>query len=275
VEGGGTLLAALLADPLALYPAMAALLLASVALASGLMRGDAAALARPIPVAWLLAILAATAVAAATGAASDGVTAELLIGLGRLPLYLFALAYGPVPAMVAAALAGAYLPRLVAVPWEPYHLGLELVVIGWLAVWPSPRRTRWVGGLYCVSGYVLAAATVGITTIALTGVHVDLSLLLAHHGLVPLGVLVAALVLASCGPRTFDTLFPGAGIAPRDTLPPAPAPSGAAAEPARAGRSRPTWPAVVVPDPYGRAPRTRSLPRPKVLAAQPFTRRRR
>jgi hypothetical protein len=274
VEGRGTLLAALLADPLALYPAMAALLLASVSLASGLMRGDATSLARPVPVAWLLATLTATALAAAAVAASDGVRAELLIGLGRLPLYLFALAYGPVPAMVAAALAGAYLPRLVAVPWEPYHLGLELVVIGWLALWPSPRRSRWVGGLYCVSGYVLAAATVGIATIALTGVHVDLSVLLVHHGLVPLGVLVAALVLAPVPPRTFDMLFRGAGIAPRDDLLSAAART-ATAEPARAERSRPSWPEVVVPEPYGRTPRTRSLPRPRVLAAEPFTRRRR
>lgn len=269
-----SVLAAVAGDPLALYPALAALLLASVALASGLMRGDALALARPAPVVALLAALAAAyGVLVVAGTAPVAWQAEVLGGVARLPLYLVALAYGAVPALVAAALAGAYLPPVSGEAWASAHLGLELVVLGWLAIAPSPRRRAVVAGVYALLAYVLAAATVGVAAQALGGSAVDLAALAERHGRTPLGVAAVAVLLALLSPRRFDALFPGSRIAPRAARTDAPdEPS--REEPRALGAGAAPLPAPAIPPAFERPPRRRERPEPIELRVDPLGRRR-
>ncbi len=214
MPGDGGLLVTLTSDPLVLYPALAALVLASVSLATGLLRGDVLALARPVPVAWLLALVAATWVLALSAAAAPAPWHDVVLGAGRFPLYLFALAYGSVPGLVAAALVAAWVPLPHASAWGPWMFGLELAVIGWLAVWPSPRRSRSTGPLYALLAYALAWGTAGLSVAVIEQGAVDVDTLRAQHGLVPAGVLVAAALLLLVAPTTYVRAFPDSRITP-------------------------------------------------------------
>jgi hypothetical protein len=214
VPGDGGLLGALTSDPLVLYPALAALVLASVSLATGLLRGDVLALARPVPVGWLLALLAATWGFAVSAAAAPAPWHDVILGAGRFPLYLFALAYGSVPALVAAALVAAWVPLQHAGAWGPWLFGLEVVVIGWLAVWPSPRLSRATGPLYALLAYTLAWGTAGLAAVVLEQGAVGVDTLRAQHGLVPAGVLAAAALLLLVAPTTYVRAFPDSRITP-------------------------------------------------------------
>jgi hypothetical protein len=218
VPGSTALLDALVTDPLALYPALAALLLASVSLATGLLRGDPLALARPLPVLWLLLALGGTFGLAQLTPVVPAQYADVVLGLMRLPLYLFALAYGAVPGLIAAALAAAYLGLPHGDAWGPWLLGLEVVVIGWLAVWPSPRVSRWAGPVDGVLAYALAWGTAGISALALRDGAVTLAGLQAQHGLVPVGVLASALLLSGVSPATYRVAFPGSRIVPPEAV---------------------------------------------------------
>ena len=235
--GSGTLLDALLADPLALYPALAALLLASVSLASGLLRGDVLALARPLPVAWVvLAVAACWALQRAlTNLAPAGW--EILPTVALAPLALIALAYGPTPALVALALAAAWvgLPEGQQGADGDARLwlqGLELVVLGWLAIAPSPRRWPLVAGAYLLLAHVLTWATAGIAWVVVVSGDLTLETMRDQHGFGFVGLAVVGLLLASLPPRSWRSLFPGSSIAP----PPIPARARApAAAPEAAG----------------------------------------
>jgi hypothetical protein len=240
-----------LADPLSAYPALAALLLASVALASGLMRGDALALARPAPVAWLLTLVAITW---GISAAADAVPWPAAVaGVARAPLYLFALAYGPFPGLVAAAIVAAWVPFPHTSAGGPLVLALELLVVGWLAVWPSPRRRRAVGPLYALLGYALAAATLGVSFLALRDGTITVATLRDEHHLTLAGLAVAALLLSIVSPGLYRRAFPGSGIVP---------PTDATAEPPRSIPSAPpardaTLAELEVPPAFSRQRRAR------------------
>ena len=229
--GSGTLLDALLADPLALYPALAALLLASVSLASGLLRGDVLALARPLPVAWVLLAVAACwgLLRALEHLAPAGWDVAPTVAFA--PLTLIALAYGPTPALVALALAAAW----VGLPDSAggadsdarvWLLALELLVLGWLAIAPSPRRWPIVAGAYLLLAHLLTWATAGLAWVVLTSGEASLDTLRAQHGFGFAALAAVMLLLAIVPPSFWRRLFPGSSVAPP---PPAAARSAAAA----------------------------------------------
>jgi hypothetical protein len=207
-------LGTLLSDPLATYPALAALLLGSVALATGIMRGDALALSRTIPVLWLFVAGGLTyGVVAALPLVPDTV-GEGLLGLARFPVYLYALAYGAIPGAVLAALLAAFVPIPHLHPWGPALLGLEVLVVGWLAVWPSPRRHRAWGPIYALLGYVLAEATLGLAGRTLFGETIRLDALWAQGATTAWGVAAAALLLALVSPAAYRSAFPDSRLRP-------------------------------------------------------------
>jgi hypothetical protein len=257
VPGDGGLLGALLSDPLALYPALAALVLASVSLASGLLRGDALALSRPMGALWLLVSIGAAWGLGFAASLTSAPWTEIALGLARLPLYLVALAYGAVPGLVAAALAAAWVPALHATAWGPWLLGLEVVVVGWLAVWPSPRHHRWAGGVYALLAYVLAWGTAGLSALVLARGDVTAALLLEQHGLVPIGVLGAALLLTLVGPGTYTRAFGGSRIAPAADRPPTPERRARARHAREGATTDPRLTAIDVPPPLERPRRDR------------------
>ena len=246
-------------DPLVLYPALAALVLASVSLATGLLRGDVLALARPVPVAWLLALVATTWGFAASAAAAAAPWHDVVLGAARFPLYLFALAYGSVPGLVAAALVAAWVPLPHASAWGPWLFGLEIVVIGWLAVWPSPRLSRSTGPLYALLAYALAWGTAGLGVAVLEQGAVGVDTLRAQHGLVPAGVLVAATMLLLVAPRTYVRAFPDSRIAPSAAT--GPDRRGRPASATEARHARPELAPVPVPPPLQRARGERTIKR--------------
>ena len=209
---------ALLADPVLLYTTGAAALLLVVSLSSGVGRRDFLALSRPRV---LLRVLGAVAVAfllqvsdALWGASLPETAAAVLPGLHRLPLYLVALAYGPATGVVVGLLfagfhAGGGLPG-----WPEAVLTLELAVLGWLAIYPSPRDTRLAGPLDALLAYALAWSTAGLALLAATRGEVTLDLVVAEHAAVLPGVVASAALLVLVGPRAYRAAFPGSRIYP-------------------------------------------------------------
>lgn len=218
--GGNTLLEAVQTDPLALYPALAALLLAVVSLASGLLRGDVLALTRPLPAAWV--VLAVTACWGVQRALERLAPAgwEAAPTVAFAPLALIALAYGPTPALVALALAAAWvgLPETTspaASDARVWVFGLELVVLGWLAIAPSPRRWPIVAGAYLLLAHVLAWATAGLVWVVLVSGEATLETLRDQHGFGFAALAAVMLLVAIVPPASWQALFPGSWIAPR------------------------------------------------------------
>lgn len=214
------LLAALAADPLAAYPALAALLLASVAIASGLMRGDVLALARPAPAAWVAASIALVWGIGAVARTLPEPWVEPLAAAAVAPLALVAVAYGPTPALVALALVLAWTgappyPSANVGEAGPAFLALELAILGWLAIAPSPRRHRIVAGVYVLLAHALTWATAGLAWIVVSHGNLDLAAASDVHGL-RLGALAGlALLLALLPPALWRRAFPGSLLEPR------------------------------------------------------------
>ncbi len=209
-------------DPVLAYCLLAAGLLAVVAVATGLLRRDAAVLLRPrlllrvmgaIVVAfglWMLGALLQRSLGA--GPASDTVS-----GLARFPLYLVTLAYGPLVGLVTGGLfaglqAGGWLPG-----WNAAMLALELAVLGWLAIYPSPRRDRWAGPFDAVLAYGLAWGTGGLALLEARHGTVTAAGLWSQHQHALLGVAASVALLALVPPAAYRTAFPGSRIAPPDT----------------------------------------------------------
>src|SRR5690606_38990748 len=111
----------------------------------------------------------------------DTLTVSLLAGLHRLPLYVVALAYGPSAGLLAAGLFSAFASSTLLPGLDEAVLALELVVLGWLAIYPSPRSTRWAGPLNAALAYLLAWGTAGIAVMTSRGVFVDVPALAAQH----------------------------------------------------------------------------------------------
>lgn len=209
-----TLLEALATDPLVLYPALAACLLAAVGLASGLLRGDVVALSRPLPVAWVLGAVAAVWALQRATTGLDGVWAAPAAALAAAPLALIAIGYGPTPAVIALALTHAWVgvPSATAglAPGADAWLSaLQLVVLGWLSMGPSPRRWWGVAGAHLALAHALTWATGGLALIGALHGGVSLATLAATHGLRLEGTALLVIALALVPPRAWRALFPG------------------------------------------------------------------
>lgn len=208
-------------DPRILYSLAAAALLAFVSFVSGLGRLDLAPLFRP-PI--LLRLLAAVAVAFALVAASETTFvagtayAPLLVGLSRFPLYLVALAYGPSFGLGAGLLFAAATAVGPYPGWHEAILTLELMVLGWLAIQPSPRQARWAGPAFAPLAYALALGTAGVAFLTWRDPAAPLMTLLTEQLPLLPGLAAAWLLLACVSPTSYDRLFPGSRIAPRSPV---------------------------------------------------------
>lgn len=207
------------ADPVMFYSLASAVLLAVVSWYSGLSRLDVVALLNPRN---LLRVVGCVALAFVLRALSETTTlppgslaATLLAGLHRLPLYVVALAYGPSAGLLAAGLFSAFASSTLLPGLDEAVLALELVVLGWLAIYPSPRTTRWAGPVNAALAYVLAWGTAGIAVMTARGIFVDLGTLAVQHAAAWPGVAVSCLLLAVIGPGAYHRAFPGSRIAHR------------------------------------------------------------
>ncbi|MFO7546018.1 MAG: hypothetical protein R6W77_11055 [Trueperaceae bacterium] len=227
-------------DPLLLYSLAAAALLALVSWSSGLGRADLAALLRPrilLRVAGAVAVSFLVTASARTfvGATQAPTLAALLEGVGRLPLYLVTLAYGPSIGIAAAALAVGFAAETALPGWREAILALELVVLGWLAIYPSPRQARWAGPVDVALAHALAWGTGGVALLAFRYGEVlprrwwsEISIDLAP-------VAVAAALLLAFGPRFYHLAFPGSRIVPEPRHEPTPGATVGSAGPVRSG----------------------------------------
>lgn len=206
-------------DPVLAYSLLAALFLSAVSLASGLVRRDLVALLRP---GVLLRVAAAVALALLLSLMAEAITSALgadggpwsLAGLRRWPLYLIALAYGPTVGAATALLFAAFESSGGLPGWSEAVLAVELVALGWLAIYPNPRTHRWAGPLNALLAYTLAWGTAGLALLAWRTGVVTTGGVWDQHRSVWLGLLLSALLLAAIGPRSYRALFPHSRLTP-------------------------------------------------------------
>lgn len=207
-------------DPLVLYPGAAALLLITISLLAGWARLDFLALLRPgVLVRVCLAVLAAFAVTVLgeLGFPADASVAlrAAVAGAALVPLYLVALAYGPTAGLVAALLFAPLGADRAGPGWPQLLLAAELLVLGWLTIYPSPRRRRWAGPLNMLLARALIVMSAGVAILAVTGADVNVPALLAPELTNLPGTVVALLILFAFGPGGYDRLFPLSRVALR------------------------------------------------------------
>lgn len=209
-------------DPLLFYPGAAALLLVVVSLLTGLTRLDFLALFRPpVLVRVCLAVLLAFALTAvAVSVQTVGAAAALFLptaigGLALAPLYLVALAYGPTVGLVAALLFAPLSSNGAALGWPQLLLGAELTLLGWLAIYPSPRRHRWAGPANAAIARALTVFTGGVVAVRLAGHEVDLLALLNSELARLPGTVVLLLALLAFAPGAYERFFPFSRVAQR------------------------------------------------------------
>lgn len=209
-------------DPVFAYALLAAALLAVVSVLTGLVRRDVAVLARPrillrVLGAVLLAFALALISAQLGGVPATSPWARALAGLERFPLAVVALAYGPgvgllVAGLVAGLQANAWLPD-----WHQAVFALELTVLGWLAIYPSPRSSRWAGPFNALLAYLLAWSTGGLALLEAQSGNVTLASLWTQLSPVVPSVLLTAGLLALLPPSAYQRAFPWSRIAPPPT----------------------------------------------------------
>jgi hypothetical protein len=221
-------------DPFLGYTLVAALFLGIVSLVTGWLRLDFLAVFQPkglfhvavaVIVAIVFSLVSQSALAPFTANAAVGetsLTLSLLRGLSRLPLYIVALAYGPTAGLLAAGLFAAFATTSGTLGWAEAVLALELVVLGWFAIAPSPFKLRWAGPMNVVLAYFLAWATGGSAYLQhLTKRATELSIHWEHHQTLLVGIFLSVLVLFLLRPKVYQSFFAGSRIAP----PPEPLPA--------------------------------------------------
>lgn len=216
------LLASAAQDPVLAYSLAAALLLATVSLFGGLSRRDFLALSNARATMRILGLVALSFVMAA--ASEYLVPAGLawgawLAALSRLPIYLAALAYGPTIGLLAGILHAAFASTTPLPGLPELVLALELTVLGWLAIYPSPRSGRMAGPVNALLAYLLAWGTGGIALAAANGETIGIGSLLAQHGPHLPGLLLVCALLGSIGPTAYAKAFPSSRIDPKAAAP--------------------------------------------------------
>jgi hypothetical protein len=213
-------------DPFVFYTLAAALLLLGISLIQGWLRLDFIAVIQPyglfhLTLAVLCAFLLVLALAFLTDplAARDFETRNLisrmLAPVPRLPLYIIALAYGPSAGLLAALLFAAFGSDSGELGYLGMLLGLELIVIGWFAIAPSPFRHRWAGPFNVAVAYLLTWATAGAAYLDyLTGHGLLLQTHLNYHAAHVVGLGICLLLLFCILPEMYRRLFAGSRLNP-------------------------------------------------------------
>lgn len=200
------------------YLLFATVFLGGVALAGGVVRRDFRALAsrsgaRKVGLAVLAAVLITYAIDAAGWLAFPGGHPYWWpSGMYRAPLYLIGLAYGPTVA-VAAGLAYLAIASAALGP-DPASgvILLELVVLGWLSIQPSPARFHWAGPLNAALAYGLAWLTAGLVLLEVGSGSVSLAAITDQHRGSVAGLVVAMACLAIPTPSRYRVWFPESRI---------------------------------------------------------------
>lgn len=246
------------ADPFLSYTLLAALFLAGVSLFSGWRRRDFSVLATPqgllhVALAVLCAfflLLLENALGEATGERLLGTVSwqpVSLAGVSRFPLYIVTLAYGPSAGLVAAGLFAAFTATGSLPGWPEAVLALELVVLGWFAIAPSPRTFRWAGPFDAGVAYLLAWATGGSALLqSLSGQGAQWVTHVSYHETFFWGVVISVLSLFLLSPKTYRDLFRGSSIGSRAAEPALPqtlsqVEAAQASQPSRSSRLKQTF----------------------------------
>lgn len=202
-------------QPFLAYALLACIILAIVSLASGLRRLDAIATFSSkglfhITVAACLATLIYAFLPMLVP--SENLSAySFALGLARIPLYLMALAYGPTAGIIAGAL---FLSFTGLSSTLDLILLLELSVLGWFAIHPSPRKYWWAGPVGSLFAYCLTWAAAGSAYLQWTaGTAAQLSSHWALHSSQLLGLVLTCVTLALFTPAVYDALFSFSRIA--------------------------------------------------------------
>jgi hypothetical protein len=213
-------------DPFLGYTLLAALFLAGASLLTGWLRLDFLAVFRPrglfqllvaVVVAVALSLLSESSapfmVNAATGEAIF--TLSGLRGLSRLPLYIIALAYGPTAGLFSGGLYALLTLMSGEVGWAEAVLTLELTVLGWFAIAPSPFKLFWAGPVNVVLAYFLTWATGGSAFLQhTTREAVQLQTHWLYHQNLLWGVALSVALLFLLRPQLYQRLFAGSRISP-------------------------------------------------------------
>lgn len=216
------------ADPFLFYTLVAAGFLAVVSLGSGFVRSDFLAVVRPqgllhvslAVLAAFLVVLLADALQPRLEIGADGLWLETLRGLSRFPLYVVTLAYGPSAGLLAAGLFAAFATNSTLPGLPEAVLALELVVLGWFALAPSPRTSGWAGPFDALLAYFLTWSTGGAALLqASSGNGTLLAAHLAYHQNTALGIALSMTLLFLVTPGAYKRFFPHSRIAPRPPLP--------------------------------------------------------
>jgi thiamine transporter ThiT len=204
-------------DPILTYGILAALFLLIVSLGSGLAHLDIVSLGKPqvlihiavaVSLAFLLRLLSDRLGTLPLQLSSPYSFPFSLTDLSRFPLYLTALAYGPSAGLFSAGLVAAYHTDTPFPGWNEAILGLELALVGWLSIFPSPRQARWAGPLNVLLAYILAWSTAGLALLQFASGNVTVLSLWQQHQQVLGGVMISALLLYLLGPRWYRRRFP-------------------------------------------------------------------
>lgn len=214
------------ADPFLLYTLVAAAFLGLVSLWSGWRRKDFLTffnaqgllhIALAVLLAFILMLLSRYLLVTVTVPPEWGTFPwlESLRGLSRFPLYVIALAYGPSAGLLAAALFASFATSTALPSWPEAILALELLVLGWFAIAPSPYKHRWAGPFSAIMAYALAWATGGSAMLqALTGEGVQWLTHANYHSFFILGASISAVLLVFISPEAYRRFFPNSRIAP-------------------------------------------------------------
>jgi len=209
-------------EPFLSYTLLASILLFAVSFLSGLRRLDVISVFSPkglfhITIAALTALtifLLAENYISLNSFDSKAIS----LGLSRLPLYIIALAYGPSAGLLVGALFLA-LGNLLSFP--ELILLLELVVLGWFAISPSPRKFFWAGPLNILFAYLITWAAAGSAFLEWQSkLGADLNAHIALHTSLGLGSSFALLAAFFLPPIVYRRVFDESHIAPKETIHP-------------------------------------------------------
>ncbi len=134
-----------------------------------------------------------------------------LAGISRLPLYIFALAYGPSAGLVAGILFSP-IHALGMPSYMELLLVLELCILGWLAIVPSSYQSRWAGSFNVLLAYALIFFSAGFAYLLWQGLPLNFDSFWRYLHPSLGGVLLSSILLFLFGPKFFKKSFPTSGI---------------------------------------------------------------
>ena len=226
MEEAKALLDILWTNPVIAYCSLAAAFLIMVSLAGGIIKCDFYALAQPKVIIHVILLVTLAALMNWAGTYAGELSKYLndplnvlstLTGMHRFPLYVLALAYGPTTGLLAVTLFAAFETNTGMHSLGILVFGLELIILGWLAIYPSPHLTRWAGSFNATLAYLLAWSTGGIALVAANEDKISVAKIFALHESTIVATAVCIIALWLVGPSFYQKFFPDSRIVPPKT----------------------------------------------------------